>query len=119
VFHFCWTSLGLNQFLAFYTRFKKHFRTLEVVSGVLVLGIGVLIFTGQMHGHEPVLSVSQQLRIQDRTNLHEDVGGMKSEIGDGEQFRFAKLLTVPYFGISLHRECCLVVDVAVCEPNVA
>jgi cytochrome c-type biogenesis protein len=45
---FLLTSLGLNQFLAFYTRFKKHFRTLEVVSGILVLGIGVLIFTGQM-----------------------------------------------------------------------
>jgi cytochrome c-type biogenesis protein len=45
---FLLTSLGLNQFLAFYTRFKKHFRTLEVVSGVLVLGIGILIFTNQM-----------------------------------------------------------------------
>jgi cytochrome c-type biogenesis protein len=45
---FLLTSLGLNQFLAFYTRFKRHFRTLELVSGVLVLGIGLLIFTGQM-----------------------------------------------------------------------
>jgi cytochrome c-type biogenesis protein len=45
---FLLTSLGLNRFLAFYTRFKKHFRTLEIVSGVLVLGIGILIFTGQM-----------------------------------------------------------------------
>jgi cytochrome c-type biogenesis protein len=45
---FLLTSLGLNQFLAFYTRFKRHFRTLEIVSGVLVLGIGVLILTDQM-----------------------------------------------------------------------
>jgi cytochrome c-type biogenesis protein len=45
---FLLTSLGLNRVLAFYTRFKKHFRTLEIVSGVLVLGIGILIFTGQM-----------------------------------------------------------------------
>jgi cytochrome c-type biogenesis protein len=45
---FLLTSLGLNRFLAFYTRFKKHFRALEIVSGILVLGIGVLIFTGQM-----------------------------------------------------------------------
>jgi cytochrome c-type biogenesis protein len=45
---FLLTSLGLNRFLAFYTRFKKHFRALEVVSGVLVLGIGVLILTDQM-----------------------------------------------------------------------
>jgi len=45
---FLLTSLGLNQFLSFYTRFKKHFRALEIVSGVLVLGIGILIFTDQM-----------------------------------------------------------------------
>jgi len=42
------TSLGLNQFLGFYNRFKKHFRALEVVSGVLVLGIGILILTDKM-----------------------------------------------------------------------
>jgi cytochrome c-type biogenesis protein len=45
---FLLTSLGLNQFLSFYTRFKRHFRALEIVSGVLVLGIGVLIFTDRM-----------------------------------------------------------------------
>jgi len=42
------TSLGLNRFLAFYGRFKKHFRALEVVSGVLVIGIGVMILTDSM-----------------------------------------------------------------------
>ena len=45
---FLLTSLGLNQFLSFYGRFKKHFRTLEIVSGVLVLGIGFLIITNQL-----------------------------------------------------------------------
>jgi len=45
---FLLTSLGLNRFLAFYTRFKKHFRALELVSGVLVLGIGFLIFFNRM-----------------------------------------------------------------------
>ena len=45
---FLLTSLGLNRFLAFYGRFKKHFRALEIVSGVLVLGIGILILTDQM-----------------------------------------------------------------------
>jgi cytochrome c-type biogenesis protein len=45
---FLLTSLGLNRFLAFYSRFKKHFRALEIISGVLVLAIGVLIFTDQM-----------------------------------------------------------------------
>jgi len=45
---FLGTSLGLNRFLSFYTRFKKHFRALEIVSGIMVLAIGVLIFTDQM-----------------------------------------------------------------------
>ena len=45
---FMMTSLGLNRFLSFYNRFKKHFRTLEIVSGILILGVGVLIFTNQM-----------------------------------------------------------------------
>jgi cytochrome c-type biogenesis protein len=45
---FLLTSLGLNQFLSFYSRFKKHFNTLEKVSGVLVLVIGLLIVTGSM-----------------------------------------------------------------------
>jgi len=38
----------LNRFLAFYSRFKRHFQTLEVVSGVLVSTIGILILTGRL-----------------------------------------------------------------------
>jgi len=45
---FMLTSLGLNQFLAFYGRFKRHFRTLEIASGVMVVAIGVLIVTGSL-----------------------------------------------------------------------
>jgi cytochrome c-type biogenesis protein len=45
---FLLTSLALNQFLAFYGRFKKHFHAVEVASGVLVIAIGVLILTGNL-----------------------------------------------------------------------
>jgi len=45
---FLLTSLGLNQFLSFYSRFKRHFRVLEIVSGVLVLFVGILIVTDSM-----------------------------------------------------------------------
>ncbi|HET9942064.1 MAG TPA: cytochrome c biogenesis protein CcdA [Terriglobia bacterium] len=45
---FLMTSLGLNRFLTFYNRFKRHFRALEIVSGILILGVGILIFTDQM-----------------------------------------------------------------------
>ena len=41
------TSLGLNKFLSFYGRFKKHLHTVEVVSGFLVVTVGVLILTDQ------------------------------------------------------------------------
>src|ERR1051326_8876827 len=37
------TSLALNQFLAFYGRFKKHFHAVEMVSGALVIAVGVAI----------------------------------------------------------------------------
>jgi cytochrome c-type biogenesis protein len=45
---FLLTSIGLNQFLAFYGRFKRHFRAMEVVSGVLVVTIGFLIMTNSL-----------------------------------------------------------------------
>ena len=45
---FLMTSLGLNKFLAFYGRFKKHFRTVEVLSGVLVITVGLLILTNNL-----------------------------------------------------------------------
>jgi cytochrome c-type biogenesis protein len=37
------TSLGLTQFLKFYSRFRKHLHAVEVVSGALLITIGVLM----------------------------------------------------------------------------
>ena len=45
---FLLTSLAFNKFLAFYGRFKKHFHTMEVVSGVLVIMVGLLMLTGKI-----------------------------------------------------------------------
>jgi cytochrome c-type biogenesis protein len=45
---FLMTSLGLNQFLAFYSRFKRHFRTVEMASGALVIAVGVLVLTNSL-----------------------------------------------------------------------
>lgn len=42
------TSLGLNKFLSFYSRFKQHFHTVELVSGVLVIAVGVLMVANKM-----------------------------------------------------------------------
>ena len=42
---FLLTSLGVDRFLAFYGRFRRHLHTVEVVSGVLLIAIGTLILT--------------------------------------------------------------------------
>lgn len=39
------TGLGINQFLGFYSKFRRHLHKVEVVSGVLLLIIGLLIAT--------------------------------------------------------------------------
>jgi len=40
---FVLTGLGLSQFLKFYSGFRKHLQTVEVLSGVLLIAIGVLM----------------------------------------------------------------------------
>jgi cytochrome c-type biogenesis protein len=40
---FLLTGLGLSQFLKFYVRFRKYLQVVEVGSGVLLIGIGLLI----------------------------------------------------------------------------
>lgn len=40
---FLLTGLGLSQFLKFYKGFRKHLQVVEVFSGVLLIGIGVLM----------------------------------------------------------------------------
>ncbi len=42
---FLLTSLGIDRFLSFYGRFRRHLHTVEVVSGVLLIAIGLLIVT--------------------------------------------------------------------------
>jgi cytochrome c-type biogenesis protein len=42
---FLLTSLGIDRFLQFYARFRRHLHTVEVASGVLLIAIGALIVT--------------------------------------------------------------------------
>lgn len=44
---FLLTSLGIDRFLAFYGRFRRHLHTVEVASGVLLIAIGALVLTGR------------------------------------------------------------------------
>ena len=43
---FLLTGLGINQFLAFYGKFRKHLHKVEVVSGVILIAMGLLVATG-------------------------------------------------------------------------
>jgi cytochrome c-type biogenesis protein len=42
---FLLTSLGIDRFLNFYARFRRHLHTVEVVSGALLIAIGLLVLT--------------------------------------------------------------------------
>jgi cytochrome c-type biogenesis protein len=44
---FLLTGLGINQFLGFYKNFRKHLHKVEVVSGVVLIVVGLLVMTGQ------------------------------------------------------------------------
>ena len=45
---FLLTSMALSRFFSFTSRIRKHYHTIEMVSGGLLVTIGVLIFTGQL-----------------------------------------------------------------------
>ena len=44
---FLLTGLGINQFLGFYKSFRQHLHKVEVVSGVVLIIVGVLVMSGQ------------------------------------------------------------------------
>ena len=44
---FLLTSLGIERFLKFYSRFRSHMHALEVASGALLIGLGILLVMGR------------------------------------------------------------------------
>jgi cytochrome c-type biogenesis protein len=45
---FLLAAAGINQFYRFFDGFKRHLRKVEIVSGLLLMAVGVLIFTGSL-----------------------------------------------------------------------
>jgi cytochrome c-type biogenesis protein len=45
---FLLTSVAINKFFSASQRIRRHYHTIEVVSGALLVGIGLLLFTNQM-----------------------------------------------------------------------
>jgi cytochrome c-type biogenesis protein len=44
---FLLTGLGINQFLSFYKNFRRHLHKVEVISGVVLIVVGLLVMSGQ------------------------------------------------------------------------
>ena len=44
---FLLTALAINQFFVAFSKIRRHYHTIEIVSGVLMIVIGVLIFTNR------------------------------------------------------------------------
>jgi cytochrome c-type biogenesis protein len=44
---FLLTGLGINKFLIFYSNFRRHLHKVEVVSGVVLILVGLLVITGR------------------------------------------------------------------------
>jgi len=45
---FLLTGLGINQFLGFYSKFRQHLHKVEVVSGIILILIGVLVMSNRV-----------------------------------------------------------------------
>ena len=43
---FLLTGLGINQFLGFYSKFRRHLHKVEVLSGVILILVGLLVASG-------------------------------------------------------------------------
>jgi cytochrome c-type biogenesis protein len=44
---FLLTGLGINKFLGFYGKFRKHLHKVEVVSGIVLIAVGLLVMSGK------------------------------------------------------------------------
>lgn len=60
---FLLTSLGIQRFLAFYSRFRRHLHTLEVVSGGLLIALGILLVLGRFNILSQYLSFLNQFAL--------------------------------------------------------
>jgi len=60
---FLLTSLLMERFLKFYSRFRSHMHALEVASGALMIGLGVLLVTGRFTLISTWLSFLNRLAI--------------------------------------------------------
>jgi cytochrome c-type biogenesis protein len=74
------TGLGINQFLGFYTKFRKHLHKVEVFAGIILIAIGLLIMTNR------VTVLTSSWLASKLPNLE---GGFQLRTGDANQSKDA------------------------------
>ena len=94
---FLFTGLGINQFLSFYGSFRKHLHKVEVVSGVILIMIGLLVMTNRV----TVLASSwlasvlpnleSRLKIDDSAETSRPVTASNANTQAAPDVQFAKL----------------------------
>jgi cytochrome c-type biogenesis protein len=68
---FLFTGLGINQFLSFYGKFRKHLHKVEVVSGVVLIMIGLLVMTNRVTVLNSAWLASVLPNLESRLKLNE------------------------------------------------
>jgi cytochrome c-type biogenesis protein len=68
---FLFTGLGINKFLSFYKNFRKHLHKVEVVSGVVLIIIGLLVMTNRVTVLNSAWLASVLPNLESRLKLEE------------------------------------------------
>ncbi|HEY5884466.1 MAG TPA: cytochrome c biogenesis protein/redoxin [Pyrinomonadaceae bacterium] len=68
---FLLTGLGINKFLSFYAKFRKHLHKVEVVSGIVLIMIGLLVMTSRVTVLNSAWLASVLPNLESRLKLEE------------------------------------------------
>ena len=69
---FLFTGLGINKFLSFYQTFRKHLHKVEVVSGVILIMIGLLVMSNRVTVLNSAWLASVLPNLESRLKLNDD-----------------------------------------------
>lgn len=76
------TALGINQFLSFYKGFRRYLGWVERFAGVLLIGIGLLVFTNQLTWLARYFTFFNQFNLELPLAASVDATAGKGEAGD-------------------------------------
>jgi len=99
---FLLTGLGINQFLSFYKNFRRHLHKVEVISGVVLIVVGLLVMSGQ----STLLATSRfmswlpnwegKLKLSDKTPPPSSTGAANANFEPAPDVEFQTLAGKPF-----------------------